>query len=65
MIVFKSEATKFKAIINEIIENHQNNRPVLVGTRSIEMSELLSGMLKKRNIAHNVLNAKHHEKKRR
>jgi preprotein translocase subunit SecA len=60
--VYKSEATKFKAIINEIVENNGMGRPVLVGTRSIEMSELLSSMLKKKNIPHNVLNAKHHEK---
>jgi preprotein translocase subunit SecA len=60
--VFKSEATKFRAIINEIVENHENRRPVLVGTRSIEMSEHLSDLLKKRGVPHNVLNAKHHEK---
>lgn len=60
--VYKTERAKFKAIINEIAELYKIGRPVLVGTRSIEKSELLSSMLKKLGIPHQVLNAKYHEK---
>lgn len=60
--VFASTEAKFKAILDRIVQVHQTGQPVLVGTISIENSELLSGMLKKRGIRHNVLNAKHHEK---
>ncbi len=60
--IFKTERGKFLAIIEEIKEAHAKGQPVLVGTISIEKSELLSKMLKKSGIAHNVLNAKHHEK---
>jgi preprotein translocase subunit SecA len=60
--VYKTERAKFKAIIKEISELYKIGRPVLVGTRSIEKSELLSGMLKKLGIPHQVLNAKYHEK---
>ena len=60
--VFKTERGKFSAVIDQIAEAHENGQPVLVGTISIEKSELLSKMLKRRGIAHNVLNAKHHEK---
>jgi len=61
-IVYKSEEAKFKAVINEIVQEHQKGRPVLVGTRSIEKSERLSRMLAREGIPHNVLNAKYHEK---
>ena len=61
-IVYKTEKAKFNAVIEDIVEAHAKNQPVLVGTISIEKSELLSTMLKKRGIAHNVLNAKHHDK---
>lgn len=61
-LVYKSEKGKYKAIVEEIIETHKNNQPVLVGTVSIEKSEMLSDMLKKRGIPHQVLNAKYHEK---
>jgi len=61
-IVYKSEIGKYKAIINQIEECNKKGQPVLVGTVSIEKSELLSSMLKKRGVPHNVLNAKHHEK---
>ncbi len=61
-VVFKTEKAKFYAVIDKIIESHQKGQPVLVGTVTIEKSELLSAMLKKRGIKHNVLNAKHHEK---
>ncbi|SHJ00908.1 protein translocase subunit secA [Dethiosulfatibacter aminovorans DSM 17477] len=61
-VIYKTEAAKFNAVIEEIIERNKKGQPVLVGTISIEKSELLSRMLKKRNITHNVLNAKNHEK---
>ena len=60
--VYKNEPGKFRAVINEIEECHKRGQPVLVGTISIEKSELLSTMLKKRGIPHQVLNAKFHEK---
>ena len=60
--VFKTERGKFNAVVEEIVKRHAKGQPVLVGTISIEKSEALSGMLKKRGIPHNVLNAKHHEK---
>ncbi len=59
--IYKTEAEKFEAVIEEIIELYNLGRPVLVGTISIERSERLSEMLKRRGIAHQVLNAKYHE----
>lgn len=61
-IVYKTEKAKFNAVIDKIEELNATGQPVLVGTVTIEKSELLSSMLKKRGIKHNVLNAKHHEK---
>ena len=61
-VVYKNENGKYRAIINQIKECHDKGQPVLVGTVSIEKSEMLSGMLKKAGIKHNVLNAKNHEK---
>ncbi|MBM4349595.1 MAG: preprotein translocase subunit SecA [Deltaproteobacteria bacterium] len=61
-VIYKTEEEKFRAVVREIEELHQLGRPVLVGTISIEKSERLSLLLKKRGIPHNVLNAKHHEK---
>ena len=61
-VVYKNETGKNHAIINQIIECHEKGQPVLVGTISIEKSEYLSGLLKRKGIEHNVLNAKHHEK---
>ena len=61
-VVYKTEKAKFNAVIDNIIACHEKEQPVLVGTVTIEKSELLSGMLKRRGIKHNVLNAKHHEK---
>ena len=61
-VVYKTEAGKFRAIVNQVEECHKKGQPVLVGTISIEKSEELSAMLKKRGIRHNVLNAKFHEK---
>ena len=61
-VVYKTEAAKFRAVIDEIVDAHAKNQPVLVGTISIEKSEVLSSMLKKRGIPHTVLNAKHHDR---
>ena len=61
-VVFKTEKGKFLNVIKQIEECHEKGQPVLVGTISIEKSELLSALLKKRGIPHHVLNAKHHEK---
>ena len=60
--VFRSERGKFKAVIRDIKEMREAGRPVLVGTTSVEKSELLSSMLEKEGIEHQVLNAKHHER---
>ena len=59
--VYKTKDEKFKAVIEEIVRAHETGQPVLVGTITIETSELLSNILKKRGIQHNVLNAKFHE----
>ena len=61
-VVYKTEAGKFRAIVNQIEECHKKGQPVLVGTVSIEKSEELSDLLRRRGIPHNVLNAKNHEK---
>ncbi|MBD5159964.1 MAG: preprotein translocase subunit SecA [Ruminococcus sp.] len=60
--IYSSEKGKYSAIIEQIIECHKKGQPILVGTVSIEKSELLSAMLKRKGIKHNVLNAKHHAK---
>ncbi len=59
--VYTKQKGKYKAIVERVCEAHEIGQPVLVGTISIEISELISDMLKKRGIKHNVLNAKHHE----
>ena len=59
--VYKSKKEKFNAVIDAICEAHEKEQPVLVGTITIETSELLSKMLSKRGVKHNVLNAKFHE----
>jgi len=61
-MIFKTQAEKFKAIALEIEDCHKRGQPVLVGTVSIEKSELVSSLLKRRGVPHNVLNAKQHEK---
>lgn len=61
-VVYKTEEAKFNAVIDQIVECHKKGQPVLVGTISIEKSELLSKKLKKKEIPHQVLNAKFHEK---
>lgn len=60
-LVYKTEKGKFDAVVNEIAETHEKGQPVLVGTVSIEKSELLSDLLKRKRIPHQVLNAKYHE----
>jgi len=61
-LVYKTSAAKFKAVVEEIVQRHQTGQPVLVGTISIEKSEMLSRMLHQRGIPHEVLNAKNHER---
>ena len=61
-VVFKTKREKFDAVIDDIIERHETGQPNLVGTISIETSEMLSKKLSKRGVKHNVLNAKHHER---
>ncbi len=61
-LIYKTERAKFNAVIAEVEEAHKIGQPVLIGTVSIEKSELLSSMLKRKGIKHNVLNAKMHEK---
>ena len=61
-VVYKTEAGKLRAVVKQIEECHAKGQPVLVGTVSIEKSEMLSELLRRKGIKHNVLNAKHHEK---
>lgn len=59
-VVYKTEGEKFKAVVNELKEHHTQGRPVLVGTVSVEKSEIISRVLTRENIPHSVLNAKNH-----
>lgn len=61
-VIYKNERAKYNAVVEDIIQMHEIGRPVLVGTISIEKSEYVSDLLKKRGIPHHVLNAKHHER---
>ncbi len=61
-VVFKTESAKYEAVVEDIAEKVEKGQPVLVGTVSVEKSELLSGLLRKRGITHEVLNAKQHER---
>jgi preprotein translocase subunit SecA len=61
-VIYKTERAKFRAVVDEIAARHAKGQPVLVGTISIEKSEILSGMLKRKGIPHQVLNAKYHDK---
>ncbi len=61
-VIYKNEKAKYRAIVEEIKEKHEAGQPVLVGTISIDISEKISIMLQKKNIPHEVLNAKHHER---
>ena len=61
-LVYRTEEAKFNAVVDDIVGRHQKGQPILVGTTSVEKSEYLSGLLKKRGIPHQVLNAKQHER---
>ncbi|HEX6471180.1 MAG TPA: preprotein translocase subunit SecA [Streptosporangiaceae bacterium] len=61
-VVYKTEQAKFEAVVDDIAERHEKGQPVLVGTTSVEKSERLSRLLKRRGVPHEVLNAKYHEK---
>ncbi|MGE5396018.1 MAG: preprotein translocase subunit SecA [Chitinophagales bacterium] len=61
-VIYRTEEGKFQAVVEDIVERHKKGQPVLVGTISIEKSEMLSQRLAKRGVPHQVLNAKHHEK---
>ncbi len=61
-VVYKNEVGKFNAVIEDIVEGHKRGQPALIGTISIEKSEFLSAMLKRKGIPHQVLNAKYHDK---
>lgn len=61
-VIYRTEREKWNAVVNEIVEVNNSGRPILVGTKSIEKSELLSAMLGRRGIKHQVLNARHHER---
>ena len=61
-VVYKTKREKYNAVIEEIEKMKEQNRPVLVGTTSVEVSETISRMLKRRNVSHNVLNAKQHQR---
>ncbi|MEE9165858.1 MAG: preprotein translocase subunit SecA [Candidatus Neomarinimicrobiota bacterium] len=61
-VVYRSKREKYNAVLNEIVDCHSRGQPALVGTISVEVSETLSRMLKRRKIPHNVLNAKHHQR---
>ncbi|WP_435875529.1 preprotein translocase subunit SecA [Rhodococcus coprophilus] len=61
-LIYKTEEAKFAAVVDDVVERHQNGQPVLIGTTSVERSEYLSKQFTKRGVPHNVLNAKFHEK---
>ena len=61
-LVYKTKREKFNAVVNDIVETYKKGQPVLVGTINIDTSEMLSDMLKKQGVPHNVLNAKQHER---
>ncbi len=61
-LIYRTQAAKFRAVIDDIREKHEEGRPVLVGTTSVEISELLSSQLEREGVQHSVLNAKHHER---
>jgi preprotein translocase subunit SecA len=61
-LVYKSKKAKYNSVVEDIVERHRQGQPILVGTVSVDVSEHLAGLLKRRGIKHNVLNAKHHER---
>ncbi|MFD0866234.1 preprotein translocase subunit SecA [Tessaracoccus lubricantis] len=60
-LIYRTQEAKYEAIVKDIVERHATGQPVLIGTASVEKSEVLSALLKKANVPHKVLNAKHHE----
>ena len=60
-LIYRTQEAKYEAIVKDVVERHALGQPILIGTASVEKSEVLSAMLKKANVAHKVLNAKHHE----
>ena len=60
-LIFKTKDAKYRAVVRDVVERHKTGQPILVGTTSITQSEMLSDMLRKAGVPHNVLNAKHHE----
>ncbi|MHA6525170.1 preprotein translocase subunit SecA [Tessaracoccus sp. G1721] len=61
-LIYRTEEAKYEAIVKDVVERHAEGQPILLGTASVAKSELLSGLLKKANVPHQVLNAKHHER---
>ncbi|WP_292017839.1 MULTISPECIES: preprotein translocase subunit SecA [unclassified Megasphaera] len=61
-VIYKTKNAKYRAVVREVVKRHATGQPILVGTTSISQSEILSQMLNKEHIVHNVLNAKYHEK---
>ena len=61
-LIYRTQEAKYEAIVADVVERHAKGQPILIGTASVEKSELLSGLLKRANVPHQVLNAKHHER---
>src|SRR5690606_22239242 len=61
-LVYRTQEAKFHAVVDDIVARHSEGQPVLVGTTSVEKSEHLSQLLRRRGVPHEVLNAKHHER---
>ena len=61
-LIFRTQEAKYEAIVADVVERHAKGQPILIGTASVEKSELLSGLLKRANVPHQVLNAKQHER---
>ncbi|MBI3342360.1 preprotein translocase subunit SecA, partial [Candidatus Curtissbacteria bacterium] len=61
-VVYKTKKAKFTAVANDVIERHEKGQPILIGTTSIENNDFLSGLLKRKNVPHNALNAKNHQR---
>ena len=61
-LIYRTEEAKYEAIVEDVVERHAQGQPILLGTASVSKSELLSSLLKKANVPHQVLNAKHHER---
>jgi preprotein translocase subunit SecA len=61
-LIYRTQEAKYEAIVADVVERHAKGQPILIGTASVEKSELLSGLLKRAGVPHQVLNAKHHER---